>query len=242
MKVMIVEDNQSQLNSLIKMVSEIPEAEISGYRTAEDAVAQLKKATFDLFLLDVQLPGKNGFFLASQIRSMQQYHLTPILFITGNERDSLQAFKQYHCYDYIIKPVLRRELREKIDMILSSLKHQAEKGLEKLVAISTDDGDLFVRQKELLFIEVKGKNCFIHMKEKVYESKGVSLSAVIADLEEAGIVRCHRSFAINPENISKIININYRLWEAHFKESEETVAVSKKYYDTLLLKLGKELT
>ena len=65
-----------------------------------------KKEKISLFLLHVQLNDYSGLKLAQDIRELDQYKLTPIVFITGVLGQELMAFKNYHCYDYIIALVV----------------------------------------------------------------------------------------------------------------------------------------
>lgn len=240
MRVMIVEDNRSEREYLAQIATGILATETLCCRTAEEALSALQEYTFDLFLLDVQLPGKSGFVLAEHIRSMPEYTLTPILFITGNERDCLSAFRTYHCYDYINKPVSGEELREKLISITTAVKNQAEeKAVEKVICLSSREGDVFIKKSELLFVEIQGGTCIFHMRDCTFEKKGISLAAVIDEFGDDTLVRCHKSFAVNTENIIAIKNINYRCRAAYFRDSDETVDISKKYYDTLLLKMKK---
>ena len=238
MRVMIVEDTKSEREYLAQIVTDIPGPESVCCDPAEEALLQLQADPVDLFLLDVQLPGKSGFALAEQIRSMRGYILTPILFITGNERDCLGAFKTYHCYDYINKPVPGEELREKIAAITAAVKAQGrEKEAEEVICISSREGDVFIKKDDLLFVEIQGGNCFFHMREYTFKKKGITLTFLMEDFGDDFLVRCHKSFAVNAEKIAEIKSISYRLWEAHFHNSEETVDISRKYYDSLLLKM-----
>lgn len=83
------------------------------------------KKSYDLFLLDINLPDGNGIKLCERIREKFE---TPILFLTANdtEEDMLAGFKA-GCDDYIAKPFSIEVLRKKVQAVLKrtvSLKCQ----------------------------------------------------------------------------------------------------------------------
>ncbi|WP_229775528.1 response regulator [Anaerosalibacter bizertensis] len=63
-----------------------------------------------MFLLDIQLKDYSGFELAKEIRNIDNYKLTPIIFVTAIPTRELMAFKEIHCYDYIVKPFKEEEI------------------------------------------------------------------------------------------------------------------------------------
>lgn len=76
-----------------------------------------KSQVFDLCILDVMLPKKDGFTLASEIRELNE--IVPIIFLTarGHNDDRIKGFKA-GCDDYITKPFSSEELALRIEAIL----------------------------------------------------------------------------------------------------------------------------
>src|SRR6185503_19841242 len=102
--VLIVEDEKHLADGLrYNLNAEGFEVENAG--TAEEAVALLmdERKTFDVAVLDVMLPGTDGFSLASKLRS--QGHYVPILMLTarGQAEDVLRGFEA-GAVDYLPKP------------------------------------------------------------------------------------------------------------------------------------------
>lgn len=86
------------------------------YGTAEGAEeALLDGADPDLFLLDIDLPGKSGLDLLSIIRKMPQFQDTPILMVTlrDDETAVLEAFRR-GCTDYLQKPLNPEEFQSRL--------------------------------------------------------------------------------------------------------------------------------
>ncbi len=75
------------------------------------ALAELSNGVYDLIFLDVDLPGMNGFELCSQIRKLDSYSKTPIVFLTGLATPDYKARAiQHGGNDFIAKPFNLHEL------------------------------------------------------------------------------------------------------------------------------------
>jgi DNA-binding response OmpR family regulator len=83
----------------------------------ESAWQQFQKKTFDLALLDVMMPKKDGFTLAKQIRERNE--MIPLLFLTAKsmEEDKVTGFRS-GADDYITKPFNMQELLFRIEVFL----------------------------------------------------------------------------------------------------------------------------
>ena len=115
-KILLVEDDPNLSLILVDYL------ELLTYETVlcKDGVHGLntfKSAHFDLCLLDVMMPKKDGFTLAEDIRKLNQE--VPIIFLTAKslKEDRIKGFKT-GCDDYITKPFSTEELSLRIDAIL----------------------------------------------------------------------------------------------------------------------------
>ena len=83
----------------------------------DDAIASIYENHFDLLLLDVNVPNKNGFDVLKEIRA--QNNNVPAIFTTSlNSMDSLEEGYTSGCDDYIRKPFELRELLFRVQTIL----------------------------------------------------------------------------------------------------------------------------
>lgn len=81
--------------------------------SGRDALKFLEKHKTDIFLLDIEMPGMNGFELAAKIR--EKGYKEPIIFLTGNARKEYFAMAMRSgATDFIIKPINRDVLISKI--------------------------------------------------------------------------------------------------------------------------------
>jgi two-component system, OmpR family, response regulator len=115
-KILLVEDDPNLSLILVDYL------EMLTYETVlcKDGIHGLntfKSAQFDLCLLDVMMPKKDGFTLAEDIRKLNQD--VPIIFLTAKslKEDRIRGFKT-GCDDYITKPFNTEELSLRIDAVL----------------------------------------------------------------------------------------------------------------------------
>jgi twitching motility two-component system response regulator PilH len=113
-KVLIVDDSKTELMFLTDLLQK------NGYtvRTAEDAdeaMRRLSEEKPDLILMDVVMPGQNGFQLTRSINRTPEYADVPIIICTSKnlETDRVWGMRQ-GARDYITKPVDAQELLTKI--------------------------------------------------------------------------------------------------------------------------------
>jgi diguanylate cyclase (GGDEF)-like protein len=85
-----------------------------------EALGLLLEHEVDLVLLDVQMPGMDGFEVARLMRGSQRTHMTPIIFLTANEQSQASVIKGYAsgAVDYLFKPFDPQILKPKVQALL----------------------------------------------------------------------------------------------------------------------------
>lgn len=112
--VLIVDDSKTELMYLSEMLKKSGYAVVTA-ENAEDAHRRLEQSKPDLILLDVVMPGQNGFQLTRAISRDPRYANVPIILCTSKnqETDRVWGMRQ-GARDYITKPVDQAELMGKI--------------------------------------------------------------------------------------------------------------------------------
>ena len=113
-KILLVDDSKTELHHLSDVLGK------RGYkvRTAEnadDAMRRLSEDTPDLILMDVVMPGQNGFQLTRNITRDPRWSAVPVIMCTSKnqETDKVWGMRQ-GARDYIVKPVNTEDLVTKI--------------------------------------------------------------------------------------------------------------------------------
>jgi twitching motility two-component system response regulator PilH len=113
-KVLIVDDSKTETMFLTEILQQGGYA-VSSAEGAEEAMHSIAKERPELILMDVVMPGKNGFQLTRDITRSQEYGGIPIIICTSKrlETDKVWGLRQ-GATDYITKPVNSAELLRKI--------------------------------------------------------------------------------------------------------------------------------
>jgi PAS domain S-box-containing protein len=117
--VILVVDDQTQNNDLLEAYL-VPEGyEIIKATSGAEALEKLAGNQIDLILLDVMMPGMDGFEVTRRIRQDQKNKLMPIILVTAlkDTEDRIQGIKA-GCDDYISKPFDKMELLARIQSLL----------------------------------------------------------------------------------------------------------------------------
>lgn len=130
--VLLVVDDYPENLVTMRAVLQRQDWEIVTASSGMEALSLLLDIEVDLVLLDVQMPGMDGFEVARLMRGSQRTRLTPIIFLTANEqsRDAVHRGYASGAVDYLFKPFDPNVLKPKVQALL---EHQANRrALQKL--------------------------------------------------------------------------------------------------------------
>lgn len=118
-KILIVDDEEDQIQSIkLAMESLYDDFEIHGVTDGFKCLDYLKKEKADLILLDLMMPGMNGWQVHDALLRNPNLHTIPVIFLTGVSDPVMKATGQLVAEDYIEKPVEVAELKKRIDKYL----------------------------------------------------------------------------------------------------------------------------
>lgn len=162
-KLLFIDDDLA-FSPLVKEFLETQGLEVDWHPHSDSGLAAFFDNTYDLCLLDVQMPFKDGFTVAEEIR--QKDAKTPIIFLTGqhDKADKLHGF-EVGADDYITKPFSLEELMARIRAVMRRYQIQAE-----------DD------QKEITDFTVGGYTFNHSTRELLHAAENATLSAKEAAL------------------------------------------------------------
>jgi twitching motility two-component system response regulator PilH len=119
-KILIVDDSPTEVH-VIQTILQKNGHEVVVAVTGEEGVVTAKDEMPDLVLMDVVMPGINGFQATRQLSKQTETANIPVIIVTtkDQETDKVWAMRQ-GAKDYIVKPVKEKALIEHINMVLSS--------------------------------------------------------------------------------------------------------------------------
>jgi len=122
---MIVDDNETELVIAQKTLEK--NYQIIPMNNSKQALARLAKATImpDLMLLDIAMPGINGFEMIMRLKTSEKAKGIPVLFLSGDKENGteLEAYR-LGAVDFIRKPVVAELLRKRVELQINLLEYK----------------------------------------------------------------------------------------------------------------------
>jgi len=207
MSALVVDDEESARRLMVKLLEEtLFFTEIRLAQSVDSALIELNNFSPDLIFLDIKMPGKYGIEFVNEIHYSDGK--PGIVFVTAYDQFAIQAIK-IHAFDYLLKPVNRKELKECIEKYI--LKHEVEHphSMQKSepsrkisrIKVNTRTGTVFINPATILYCKAEGNYTTICTGEKEYLCS-MNLGKLQEQLPETGFIRIGRSLVVNFEYIT----------------------------------------
>ncbi|WP_443661741.1 LytR/AlgR family response regulator transcription factor [Clostridium sp.] len=237
MNVLIVEDDLLQRKSLKKMLQQIDKG-INIYESfdKDKALEITSLYSIDVFFVDICLSSSSGVDFAIEIRKIPKYEFSFIIFLTTHAEYLIKAFKEVHCYDYILKPYNMADVVNMTKHFKSHIeKENAKNKVKKYIVIEVKRGvNVKIYVDETIFIEVYLRKCMIHTINGVYKVNNLALSKILKIINCNNIIQCHKSFAVNVNYIKKIENVDNKLSEIYFENYDKNAPLGYKFKNEIM--------
>lgn len=210
-RIMILEDSEDNLKALTIMVEKVSKdivtVPVKSLEEAQDALENAKEP-FQAFLLDINLDANNdedtsGITVGKQIRLDPKYAFTPIIMITSLVNLELQAYRELHCYQYIVKPYNE----EDIETVIKKLLFQMGETSEPFILVKTDGINYKVYCKNIIYIQAVPRGVNIVMNKSEMKVPYTSIKQLMEKLPEK-FIQCHRMYVINQDHIDNVDFVN----------------------------------
>jgi two-component system, sensor histidine kinase and response regulator len=125
--ILLVDDDATKRFALTAILAPLGQNVVEA-ASGPDALRQLLKQDFAMILLDVRMPGMDGFEAAQLIRQRPRSELTPIIFVTALDRAETDMGRGYDlgAVDFVFAPVVPAILRAKVSVFVELYKAQQE--------------------------------------------------------------------------------------------------------------------
>src|SRR5215510_3188775 len=150
-KFLLVDDLEENLLALEALLGR-EGLELLRARSGPEALELLLVHDFALALLDVQMPGMNGFELAELMRGAERTRRVPIIFLTAAATDEQRCFRGYEAgaVDFLIKPIAPHVLRSKAEVFFELYRQRQQVACQRdeLRRIAEERERLLAREKQ----------------------------------------------------------------------------------------------
>jgi two-component system LytT family response regulator len=208
-RAIIIDDERLARNELKKLLLDFPEIEvIAEAANAAEGVEKIDSLNPDLIFLDIQMPGKTGFDMLSELERAPN-----VIFTTAYDEYALKAF-EVNALDYLLKPVEPKRLADALQ------KLQVEEDKEPISDHAISVNRSILNEHDQVFVK-DGERCwFVKLSDiRLFESVGnyakvyfgpnkplilKSLNALEERLDEKVFFRANRKHIVNLRLIEKI--------------------------------------
>lgn len=209
--VMILEDDRASMEALSKILMEYPgDICVHTASSYDEAKALLDTdIRYGLFLLDVNLGGENredigGILFAREVREQFCYTFTPVVMITAVGEMEMQAYRELHCYQYMMKPFLPEQVRELVRKVLAKEKQEEE----PYIVVKREGVNYQVRCADIRYIEAIHRGVCLHLKEENWNIPYMTLKQIMLKIPEGMFFKCHRMFVVNRYEVEYYDTVN----------------------------------
>ncbi len=233
MNILVLEDEYYQ-REMLKVSLEKKFFDIKVYEvgTEEEAKEIINKVSnIDLFFIDIKLNEGSGLNFAKYIRKIEKYEVTPVVFISGEISYIIEAIQKVNCFDFLVKPYSIEKVYEIVEKFQRHLKKVQNSNY--IFFKDVLGSKIKVYYKDILFLEYYFKKCKIHTKIETIDIRTNSIEKIIKEINYKNIIRTHKSYAVNLDNIKEIKRINSKLWEVAFENYDKTADLSYSYKNKL---------
>jgi two-component system LytT family response regulator len=210
MKVYVLEDEKNILSYIVSLIVDIPYLQLVGCSgELSKARKEIQEQQPDLILADIQLKDGNSFSLLQEIEDIR------VIFITAFNNYAIQALN-IGAFAYLLKPIDEQEFKDAIERCYQKqnqynyVKQQAEvasnymkEDVVRRIALRNFDYTQIVNVDDIVYCQSdKGYTTFYFKdNSKIMVSK--VLKEYVSVLPEHQFIRCHQSYLVNVDYISK---------------------------------------
>lgn len=210
MRIAVCDDEQSCLSQVSALTEEYKRERLKRnvlfemFSHPEDLLeASEKIGGYDIYILDIVMPGMNGIELGNRLRDLG--YGGKIIYLTSSAEYSLDAFR-VKAFDYLLKPVAGRDFFRTLDEVLISISEKKDKAL----LVKTKDRSVKLFYDSILYAEFSKRAVCYHLAEgRTVES--VTLRTAFAEAmseltADKRFVLSGQSMVVNLDHITEIEN------------------------------------
>lgn len=198
MRIAVCDDNPKELERIKGCFCRIQGYDlVCSYFDSTSTVMEILKtenSPYDLYILDIEMPGMNGLKLAKSIREKDSRAL--FVFLTSYTRYMKDVFDVV-TFDFIEKPISDEKLLQILERAATYLNI-----ISQHFSFGYRASRYSLKYDRILYIEKKGRQALIHTFEDVYKTN-MTLEEIWKQLNPKSFVHIHSSYIINLYNLDR---------------------------------------
>lgn len=152
---------------------------------------------FDIYFIDVEMPGKNGLELAQEIRL--KYESPFIIFVTSHEEYAQKGY-EYNAWRYISKKRMEEDVPKALDALMKKLRTQ----LKKTYLIEMHSSCIRLYHDEIYYMYIEGKYTYFVTSYDEKLRVRQTLNKVYDELENKDFIYANKGYVINLKHVIRL--------------------------------------
>jgi two-component system LytT family response regulator len=250
-KTLIIDDEHNARELLQKMLSRYFPGKFLVCQLCEsvdEAIQAIEQFQPELIFLDIQMPGKNGFDLLKELKSID----FEVIFTTAHSEYAIEAIKR-SALDYLLKPINYIDLLEAVNRFEQKKNKQLEQNqlavllenmdggetAHKKIAIATESGFEFLKFNSIIYLEAQSNYTKFHLLNNQNLVTSKTLKHFDELLPTELFFRTHKSFLVNLNFIKRFTKIDELVIEL---ATGQKLPVSIRKKDEFISKISQSTT
>lgn len=190
----------------------------------------------DLFIVAAKVGEECGIDFILYLRESTQYSLAWVILVSTEDSFLWQAYRELHCYQYVVKPCNFEKLIGEIGRVLKYrivLRSSANVQLH----INSREYDCKLDADTIKYVEINQKQLRIVTIGNQYRLHRYPLSKIMKQLPQEDFLQCHRSYIVNKSLVKTIL---YSMGKPFLLIDDESIPVGNTYLSiikSMLLKI-----
>lgn len=219
--VILVDDEKDALQALEILLHETQMVQvIKRIDDPLDVFPALLKDKPDAIFMDIRMPRIDGIELIKKVREINP--TIPVIIVSAYDNHVFDAVK-HQAFDYLLKPVNRKELSTTIDKLSKVINLKKDKTSE--IIINTKTESRIVKIEDIVYLQADGNYTYIHTidDEKIHAS--INMGKISDRIKVKEFYRINRSVTVNKEFLVSI-NKKNKTCTLRYKGKKKIFAVS----------------
>ncbi len=214
-RILVLEDSKDCLSAITAMLEKVSDkvcvVPVNSLEEARSALAEKAQTPFQAFLLDINLDCNDkddisGITFAREVRMKREYAFTPIVMITSLANMELTAYRELHCYQYLIKPYNEQDI-EKLAGKLLFLSQQGETR-ETHVIVKKDGINYKIFCKDIVCVKAVPRGVLLVLLKEEMKIPYLSIKQLLERLPDDKFLQIHRMCVVNQDYIDYVDTVN----------------------------------